>query len=147
MGEDNGYESAFNEAALKMKRIHESQNVVNSLSVNLLMYNPIAQKYNYEIVCAELITLLHEVSGKLSDNEKKEGKRWRDLLISVLEIKPIYTKEYNESLGNLKSYDKHHPENWKYLRKIIFEFGDLIREYLEKHGLSAPNQESDGGWD
>lgn len=147
MGEDNGYESAFNEAALKMKRIHESQDVINSLSVNLLMYNPIAQKYNYEIVCSELITLFHEASGKLSPDEKKEGKRWRGLLIASLEVKPIFTTEYQESLGSLKTFNKHNSENWSFLRKVIFEFGDLIREYLEKHGLSAPNQESDGGWD
>jgi len=147
MGEDTGYESAFNEAALKMKRIHESQDVINSMSVNLLMHNYVAEKYNYEIVCAELINLFHEVSGKLSDKEKTEGKRWRDLLIITLEVKPIFTLEYQDGLGERKKYNKHNSENWTFLRKIIFEFGDMIREYLEKHGMSAPNQESDGGWD
>ena len=147
MGENEGYESVFNEAALKMKRIHESQNVINSLSVNLLMHNNIVGKRNYEIVCSELITLFHEVSGKLSDKEKIEGKRWRDLLISTLEVKPIYEIEYQDNMDGLSKYEKHNKKNWEFLRKIIFEFGDLVREYLEKHGMSAPNQESDGGWD
>jgi hypothetical protein len=147
MGSDIGYESKFNEAALKMKRLHESQDLINSLSVNPLMFNQMVGKYNYEIICSENLTLLQEVWGKLGKTEKVDGERWRTLLITTLEVKPIHTIEYDEGFGGLKKRMKFNDDNWKFLREIMFKFSLIIREYLDKHGMSTPNITDEGGWD
>jgi hypothetical protein len=144
---DNGLESAFNEASLKMKRIHESQNLINSLNINMLMFNQPANKYNYEVICSEYLNLLQEVWGKLSIKEKEEAKRWRKVLVTFNEVMPIYSESYQDGFKGKRKEVIFNKKNWEVLSEIIFNFGDLIREYLESHGMSAPNKQEEAGWD
>jgi len=144
---NEGRESTFNEASLKMERLHDSQKLINSLSINTLMYNPVAGKYNYEVICSEYLNLLHEVYGKLGPAEKKTANRWRDLLIDSLETFQVFSVEYKDSFEGLNKSPKLNNENWKKLRNFIFAFGDHVRDLLEKHGYSSPNAEEEAGWD
>ena len=144
---EEGYESIFNEAALKMKRIHEEQELINSLMVNLLMHNSSADKYNYEVVISKLFNLLGEVWGKLSVKEKEYSNKWKELLINLLEYKPVYSIDKHESLEGTKKYIRMNTSNWKVTREVIFRFNDLIKELLEAHGMSGKNETSEAGWD
>ena len=140
---DKGLQSIFNEAALKMQRIHESQNLINSLNVNLLMFNSSAGKYNYEVVASEYFNLLDEAWGKLDTNGKTEGKKWKKLLMESLETIPIYSVEYEEGFGDKKKITKLNKKNWDIVRSILFDFGTFVREKLEKHGLSGANRDDE----
>jgi hypothetical protein len=143
----NGSESTFNEAALKMKRIHDSQELINSLMINLLSYNNVAGKYNYEIVCSEYLNLLNEVFGKLSDKERKESLKWRTCLIEFLETKPVFTMVKEDTFDGPRRANKLDKNNWDFIRKFLFDFGDKVRVYLEEHGYSSPNKDEAAGWD
>lgn len=151
MGEDElslGKESSFNEAALKMQRIHEIQNVINNLRTNLLRFNYECNKYNFEIVVAELISLISEVWGKLSTTEKETAKGWKQDIIKQLETQPIYT--HRNSIGMCGRNDRYiifNSQAWEDLRTKMFDMEDFAREMLEAHNLSAPNTEQEGGYD
>jgi len=147
MEEDKGQISNFNEASLKMERIHELQRMLNRLRVNLLAVDIETGQNNYQIFIQCLHSLYSEVRSKCSDKEKKQGNGWRDGIANMIEFVPIiktYWKETREGKQLMSRVDN---PSWIKLRDYLFNFEDFIRDMLEEHGMSAPNQEMEALWD
>jgi len=140
-------QSSFNEASLKMKRLHESQVIINQLRTNLLAWNNEANKYNYEVVTSVLISLMSELRGKLKEDEKTIAYKWRELLIDYLELKPIYHTINKSIFIKDKETLIFNESNWRAFRKLLFLCEDFIKEMIEVHNLGSPNIEEEGGWD
>lgn len=140
---EEGGRSIFNEAALKMQRIHRIQDDINRCKIHPLNYHPDFQKPNYEIIFSLLCSLEMEIIGKLNSDEVDEVDRLRKNIETIIKNKPPYVKK--------KYYDKYrtelNPDLWKQLEKIIFEYERKLRKLIDKHNIGSPSEEKEGGWD
>ena len=139
--------SKFNEAMLKMDRLNNSQKVINSLRTNMLFFNHDYAKYNYEVICSELISLIHEIFGKMNVNEKEKAKEWRTKLLDYLEFVPIWEIEKNGSFSDGGTRKTFYKQNWLGLRTLMLKIEEFVREQLEEHEFSGTNIESAAGYD
>lgn len=144
---DTGKESSFNEAVLKMQRLHETQRLINILRINMLDYNYLWNKYNYQVVFENLKSLLLECSGKMSDAENVDGNKIQNIIEDLDEHKPIFQKINISSIAEQKTFKQFNNDNWKRLRKLLFDFEMFVRKMLEIHGLSSPNVQDEALWD
>lgn len=149
MGEDNskGQISNFNEASLKMIRIHESQRLINRLRVNMLAMDGDTRMYHYQILIAELLSLLSEVRPKMNTKEKEKASEWRDKITNLLETLPIVKQYWKDNHRGKQLMSRIDNTSWLTLRKEIFGLEDFVREQIEVHGLSSPNQEMEALWE
>ena len=133
-------ESAFNEAILKMQRIHKVQEQINELRTNMLAFNTMYNKYNYEIIISDLISLGYEVSPLMKPKELEEFFRFRRLVDDLLSYKPIHEQIRQNSLGESKTNKKINEANWKTLREVMLLFEDFARKQIDVHGLASPKK-------
>ena len=141
--EFDGKVSNYNEATLKMQRIHDSQRIMNGLRSNMLDVLG-DNKHGYDVFINELLSLLMEVRGKMSTEEKIKMVKWRNLITNLLEVFPPF--ELHKSETGIK-YLKLNCDNWSVLRSAMFELEDFVRDMLESHGLSSPNQDTEELWE
>ena len=134
---DDGKESIFNEAALKMKRIDNSWVIVNTLRTSLLDWNYELGKWNYEITINNLISSGMEAFSKMKKEEKELFCKFREQIIDMVESSPVYEKKFVSSMGISKSILVFNKDNWKKLRGMIFRFENFCREQQEIHGFSG----------
>jgi hypothetical protein len=145
--ETEGNNSSFNEALLKMERIHKLQDYINFLRIDLLTKDPLSNQYNYEKFIFCLISLMNEVKDKGSPDEVKKAIKWRETILDLLEIRPAFTNKKSNGVGDSKIIKIYSDANWKVLRPALFNYEDFIRGIIEKYGFSTPNVESEAGWD
>ena len=137
---DINQETTFNEAVLKMQRIHSAQEIINNVRINLLAWNQDYGKYNYEVVISNLISLCYEVAPLMKTAEIKEFHLLRGLLDDLMTNKPIRENIQSSNLDGVNNKTKLNPENWKVLRNTMFKFEDFARNQVDLHGLSAPKK-------
>lgn len=140
MENTSGLISNYNEASLKVLRIHRSQEVINLLRTNLLGKDALTNKYNYEIVISELISLVGEVKSKMSSTEKEMASQWREKIIDMVESSSIQKIILKVGLQGRGLYVKTDRKAWCELRKNIFAMEDFAKDMLDKHGFGSPNQ-------
>lgn len=140
MGLDINQETTFNEAVLKMQRIHSAQEIINNVRINLLAWNQEYSKYNYEVVISSLISLCYEVSPLMKPIEVKEFHLLRGLLDDLMANKPIFENVSAANFNGVSSGSKINENNWKLLRDTMFKFEDFARGQVDSHGLSAPKK-------
>jgi len=145
--ENKGKESTFNEAVLKMQRIHDCWKSINNSRVNLLKWNYEFDKWEYEVVIANLYTQWFEVRGKCIEKEKKRFNLLRDVLEIFIETKQIYVKSIKHTFSGKKPILKFSKQNWDLIKKVINQLEDFLRDMHEVHGLSTPNVDDDELWD
>ena len=145
--EDDSKISKYNEASLKVKRIDFSQKAINEFRTNMLRWNEMYNKYNYEIIISEIISLLQEVRSKMGSEEKKTSESYRTLMIRALDVLKIHSQITTHSLGKESKKEVVDYENWTLLRNIIFQVEDYTREMIEQHGYGSPNEEEEEGYD
>lgn len=145
MTEYEGKESQFNEAMFKMKRIHESQNVINRLRHNLLEFSNDFNKYHYEVIASELLSLLHECYGKMSGEYKELVQLWDKKVNDLFNYFPIYENVRSEGYDTKSGVQLNH-KNWNIVRESIFHLENFTRDMVEKHGFASPNIEEEEGW-
>ena len=133
-------ETTFNEAVLKMQRIHSAQEIINNVRINLLAWNPGYAKYNYEVVISNLISLCYEVLPLMKEKEIKEFHFLRSLLDDMMNNKPIYQTSNSSNFDGNNNLSTIHQANWKMLRNTMFKFEDFARKQVDIHGLSAPKK-------
>ena len=143
--------SEFNEASLKMQRVHELQKLINICSLDkLAIYYgedsfklPFATtKRNYEIIFNAACQLLQEVYPKLDDEEVKEILIKKKVLNEAIKKFRVVTT-FNQARGNLAQVLD--VGTWDWFEDKLFEFDTKIRMYLDVHGISGRNLEDDDG--
>lgn len=147
MSSEEGKISQYNEAQLKMVRIHECQSMVNRLRTNMLGKDYLSNKYNYEVVISELLSLLMEVRGKLTVDEKKKIQWWEEMITKFLEYYPPHTYITNSSFAQSKREFMLNNSNWRILSKVIFDLESFARDMLEEHGYGSFDRDEDEGYD
>ncbi len=139
--------SKFNEAALKMLRIHELQRTINTVNANLLAFNPELGRYNYELHLSTNYSLMMEVLPKLKENDKIKEQtavlNFYNLIYDNMIKNPIYrSKKIRDGTTIIsKAPDM---DAFNELRQRLVHFEALIRKLLEKHGLGTPARDLSG---
>jgi len=148
MGEENkGEKSKFNEASLKMIRIHEAQSIINRLRINMTGYDREMGKYNYEIAIQEHLSILAEVYGKMSDAEKKIANELENKMTMLLNKLPLKKQRLEQDNMGKRTIGYIDQLSWEILQREIFKLEKFGKEQLEVHGLSSFNQEQEEDWD
>jgi len=144
MGEIISQESLFNEAILKMQRLHSSQERVNELRTNMLAWNFEFNKYNYEIIISDLISLCHEVAPLMKQKELEQFIAFRKLFDDMLELAPIHKTKYRPTFATGSPSKEIDFNNWEKLRNVMFLFEDFARKQIDVHGLASPKKKDAG---
>lgn len=144
MGLD-GETSSYNEAQMKMERLHHHQKTINDCRLSLLKKDYISGLYHYEIMSQELLSLLAEIRGKMDKEEKKKYEDFRLELTLFFDFKNIYEKVSSSGYGKTTYGYNLNRENWIELRKILFALEDFTRDTLDRCGFSSFNVEDDEG--
>lgn len=147
---DDIKKSKFNEAALKMTRIHKLQDTINICSVDKQGYfidiNKIGiisvGKRNYEVIYECLNQLLMEVYGKLDKKEKESVNQTRNVINEFMRSKNPYKIITNLSGKPVESFTL---GNWVILEEQLILYEQKIRELLDHHEVSGGNKDDDEG--
>lgn len=137
---DDNKETTFNEAVLKMQRIHILQQEINLLRINLLAWNLEYSKYNYDVVISDLISLCYEVRPLMKIEERNEFSLLKELVDDLISYKPIFKKINTSNFSGKNNNESIDTNNWNMLRGVIFKFEDFARDQVDIHGLSAPKK-------
>jgi hypothetical protein len=151
MGEFNddsgdGKVSSFNEAALRMRRFDEGQRRITFSMMNLLSFDEFLKKYEYEKAIAEIIGLLNQSFGKMTDDEKKKYFAFRMRSTLLCEMFPVFINKVSNGLSK-ENYRELNKINYINIRQIIFNMQDFLQEVMERAGWSSPNQDKEEGYD
>jgi len=138
----DGEVSEWNEALLKMKRLHELQTEMNRSSITPLAKHPLNDEWNYLIWFRCLCSLFSEGNAKYKEVEVKEINKIKTVIESLLEVLPPF--ERRGGVGN-KTTDVVNKKNWKMIKGLIEDMEFKVRLYNDKHGLSTKNQENMDG--
>lgn len=141
-GESLDSSSKFNEAFLKMHRIHKLQDQINFSSMDLLAFNEIMGLYNYQIVIANCSSIIEECWGKMNDEEKTNSENIRLAIKKFLKDNPIHTSINNNT--NHKNKVAFNSSNYDLLEEWIIKYKHLSRELLGRTGYDSPNKEMFG---
>ena len=145
MGDETISVSGYNEASYKMLRLHESQRKISFVNQDLLKFYPELGGYGFNIKITELGNLRQEVWGKLDDKNKKKLTKWRKLIDSFLEYKPIHEIKKIVDMEGERKQKKVNMENFKALREMLELTHSYINELLEAAGYSTFTMDDDDG--
>lgn len=141
-GDETNERATFNEAFLQMRRINEMESMINNIRGIPLQFNTIYNNYNYEIIFSNLCSLLMEVWGKMTTKEKEEADTLRKLIQKIIRMKLVHKSAKDLSTNTTKVVVDN--DTWFKLEDTLIEFEKNIRIYMNKHGLTNPNDESSG---
>lgn len=133
--------SKFNEAYLKMIRIHKLQDTIIQCSFNPLLLNEKQQCYNYEIIIRCCGHIISEVWGKLTEEERKESMKIKNDIDEFLTKYPVHLKVNNQT--NNKQNTRVEMTRWKILDKSLYDYNLYVRNLLSRTGYDSPNAEDD----
>ena len=135
--------SKFNEGALQMLRIHDLQGKINQATPHLLHFFEDERLYGYQIKLDCITQLFVECSSKLKAHESNKGEDLRKEINAFLLKYPIHKLLSNNVSHNPET--RLNMESFKIVKEALHSYDILIRGYLEKHGLSAPEGEDLSG--
>lgn len=144
MGDGENKETIFNEASLKVQRVHENQEIINKLRTNELIWNPAYLKYNYEIIISSLISLCYEAFPLMKSKEQEEFHMLRDIVEKLLDGAPVYDEVSVSNFDGEKTRRVLNKKNWNMLKGVMIKFEDFAREQIDSHGLAAAKRKDAG---
>ena len=139
--ESEGASSKYNEAFLKMHRFHDLQKLSALARINPLAINPIYNIYNYQIILSSNDSLLLEVWGKLTDDEKNNILGLKNAIESIIKKYPIHENKKNFALN--KNELRINNSNWNVLSRALFDYETKIRELISRTKYDSPDYDMD----
>jgi len=135
--------SDYNSAGFKMKRLHDSYNIIKEVDKNLWAWNPRYETYNYLVKLAECETLFQEVESKLTPKENDDVETLRNAL--------IYFKDHNTIWGLKKSkvYPYKNTQirnelNSQVISVFLSKYESMVRKLIDVHGMDTKYADDDG---
>jgi len=130
--------SKFNAGMLQMTRLHSLQEKINGCNLNPLAYDSDASVFNFEIIFSCNNSLLEEAWPKLSEKEQKKAILLKTALNNFLKKYPIYEKRRRKGLQLNECH-------WEIISEWLCKYSLMIRDLLNKHRLSSPDDDDDDG--
>ena len=140
--EENFEKSTFNEAALKMRRLHTLQENINKVRSIPLHWNDDIKDYNYNYIFANLNSLLLESWGKLTDKERTEVDKLRSIIQRFIRTAPPH--KTSSTVNNSISKVTIDFALWYKLEDMLLDYEKRIKDCMDKHGLSTPSDDDYG---
>ena len=141
--QDEGKQSEYNTAALKMMRLDKIHTTINQINGNLLSWNEEFGVYNYQLKFSSCDALYQEVESKLSKEEREDAEKLRDAIQNLIENEDVY--EIKKS--KIYPYKKGAEINksvWKVIKRWLFLYETRVRRLLDEHGMDTKySDESD----
>jgi hypothetical protein len=131
--------SRINPAWLKMRRLHEVNQLMNNSKLNPKAFNLDYSEYNYILWIRAINNLLMEIDPKLSKPESEKIYKLKSVVEDTLQKYPIM--EQRNELGIPKT--TWNECRWNLFKKWIEKYERLVREAADSHGLDTPTQEED----
>lgn len=135
MEQNQGIESAFNDAAMKMRRLHNIQDSLNILRNDPLAINQENGKVNYENMFSLINSLMLEIHSKCSANEKENLEKFKLVIEGMIEHIPIM----KTNPSNYKKKQIFDDGRWNKLWEALFKYEKYVRELVDLHKFGAPN--------
>ena len=131
--------SKFNEAYLKMHRIHKLQDTINLASLNpLLMHNEL-KVFNYQIIIRCCNSLVGECWAKLKDEHKKDALSFKKAIETSLRKYPIHEEVINQN--NNQTQMKFNEDNYDIINEWIENYKLKVKELLGIAEYDSPNRD------
>ena len=121
-----------------MQRLHNLQSQINRCNLNPTAYDEETASWNFELILSCNNSLLEEAWPKLSTKEKEDIAKLKIAMETFLNKYPIYEKSKRNS--PLRINDIH----WEIFKSWLFKYSLNIRELLDKHRLSSPDEDDEG---
>lgn len=139
----SGKFSEWNEATLKVIRLHEIQSTINMLKMDPLGITN--GKFNYVWLANNVDTLYGEGYSKYSKTERKEVDRLRKLTFDCLKFMPPHKVNNQEGMGNSKKTYVLNKENFDRFMDILELFVRRVKDLNDEHGLTTKNRNETEG--
>ena len=137
-----GKESEWNEATLKIIRLHEIQT-----AINLLKINPLGRsngEWNYKHILTMIDNLYGEGYSKYSPREREEVDRLKRLCHEALKYLPPHLLEVEETIGKDKKMYLFNKQNYEMLDGLMEAYISRVRVLNDDHGLTTKNKGTSG---
>lgn len=135
--------SEWNEGNFKNLRLHEAQEWINAGKVSPFEPTEDKTKMNYQIWKAGIDILYGEGQSKYSDDEIKEVNDIKDLVESMIEMKPPVRKITEHSINGKRDKLTPIPENQKRIKKYLEVYEEIVKKHNDAHGLSTRNRDEE----
>lgn len=137
-----GRVSEWNEATLKVVRLHEIQG-----TINLLKMDPLGMtdgKFNYVWLANNVDALYGEGYSKYSRGEREKVDKIRKMVFECLKYFPPHEESVEESLAGEKKTFNLNKKNFDMLMELIEAFVREVKDANDKHGLTTKNRTTEG---
>ena len=137
MSDEDSKRSLFNAGVALAERIDQLQRAINMARFNPLAIDNNLGIYNYQVMVYSNDGLLQESWAKLTEKEKLEGKRIKNLVHNFIETFPLIKEvEGKPVIIN---------HNYKKFCILITLYENKNKIFLDEHNLNAPNMDDDDG--
>lgn len=140
---EKGLISEWNEGTFKSTRLHEIQEIINSLRLD-----PLGQtngKFNYEMMFLIINNLYHEGYSKYNDKEIKECDTYMNAIKYIINHDSPTIKESKQEIAGVNNTVLVDKIRLNKLLDLLMKFERLIKRYNDEHGLTTANREDDMG--
>jgi hypothetical protein len=141
MGEDIKV-SDWNEANLKMLRLHDIQNRINFYKRDPKGF--VEGKFNYESWAREIEVLFGEGEAKYAPSERKEMVEVRDAVRKLLRFSSPHLRIVSDGFGSKRNGFIIDDDKYFAVVEAVEKFESRVKELNDKHGLSTKNKGSAG---
>jgi hypothetical protein len=140
--ETQGKVSEWNEATLKIIRLHEIQG-----TINLLKMDPLGRsdgKFNYVWLINNVDALYGEGYSKYTTKERAEVDKIRKLTFDCLKYMPPHKNTKTEGFNVARSAYLLNKYNYDMLMELIEMFVRKVKDLNDDHGLTTKNKGTGG---
>jgi len=142
-----GGDAVYNQAALQQSRINKIFEHIDSMSVDMFTMDVITGNWYYKLIYNNLNSLLSTISPKLDSEELNVLQNLMRIIRGNIEVRPIFTIHGSIQFNGNGNKPTPNVKNRNALSDLLFEYRLEIERVMDKHGLSNPNKEGEGGWD
>ena len=128
--------SKYNAGLAQVLRLDEIFQKINRLNQDLLGLDPETGDENYKVKFNCCVVIFLEIKYKLNQPQRDLGDKWVKILEDYIAKFPIRRKKLRggRPTGDITFID----ENWQKIKKALYLFETLVRDFVAKTGMANP---------
>lgn len=138
-------QSEWNSASYKMMRLHQIMDKLNKLNQSPLSFDETNGEENHFLIFRCCDSLYQEVQASLTDTERERAETFRDTLRNSMDKFPIRVQLKRDGKPTQKFALQQ--ENWDIIKKGLWIYEKMVREFILKAGMDTAESSDFGGWD
>ncbi len=129
---EEGKNTPYTEAELRLRRIHQILTMVNECNINLLSYDENSGQFKYQIKFNLLNTLYAEINSKTNEGERNSLQKFRGFIYKILNENPPHTTKREIHYPHKNSL-KFNPNNFSIIQEVLFNYEISLRDLIDKY--------------